>query len=73
MPFGSGFLKWLNTLPTENILTYVQRFAAHMKEKHLSVRISEIEMKILDKVALNTKRTKTDLIREWIRSLEKID
>ncbi|MGI2905503.1 ribbon-helix-helix protein, CopG family [Tolypothrix sp. VBCCA 56010] len=43
-----------------------------MKEKHLSVRIPETEMKILEKHAKKTKRTKTDLVREWIRSLEKI-
>ncbi|AUT03502.1 CopG family transcriptional regulator [Nostoc sp. CENA543] len=44
-----------------------------MKEKHLSIRVPENEMKILEKHAKKTKRTKTDLVREWIRSLEKVD
>ncbi|MER3494267.1 MAG: CopG family transcriptional regulator [Mastigocladus sp. ERB_26_2] len=44
-----------------------------MKEKHLSIRVPENEMKILEKYVKKTKRTKTDLVREWIRSLEKVD
>ena len=43
-----------------------------MKEKHLSIRVPENEMKILEKYAKKTKRTKTDLVREWIRSLENL-
>ncbi|BAZ69229.1 hypothetical protein NIES4106_40000 [Fischerella sp. NIES-4106] len=44
-----------------------------MKEIRLSIRVPYHEMMILEKYAEKTKRTKTDLVREWIRSLEKLD
>jgi len=52
---------------------FVAHKAIQMKEKHLSIRVPENEMKILEKYVKKTKRTKTDLVREWIRSLEKVD
>ncbi|MGK7875729.1 MAG: ribbon-helix-helix protein, CopG family [Xenococcaceae cyanobacterium] len=42
-----------------------------MNEKQLCIRIPEQELKILDRYAKKTKRTKTDIIREFIRSLDK--
>ena len=42
-----------------------------MTEKQLHVRIAEQEMKILERYAKKTKRTKSDIIRELIRSLSK--
>ncbi|GAX42743.1 hypothetical protein NIES4075_37470 [Tolypothrix sp. NIES-4075] len=73
MPLNSEFLKWLNTLPTKNNDSIVvAHIAIQMKEKHLSIRVPGDEMKILEKYAKKTKRTKTDLVREWIRSLEKM-
>jgi predicted DNA-binding protein len=44
-----------------------------MRDIRLSIRVPEHEMKILEKYAEKTKRTKTDLVREWIRSLEEKD
>ncbi len=41
-----------------------------MSEKQLSIRISEQEMKILERYAKKAKRTKTEVIREFIRTLE---
>jgi predicted DNA-binding protein len=41
-----------------------------MSEKQLSIRIPEHEMKILEQYAKKAKRTKTDVIREFIRTLE---
>jgi predicted DNA-binding protein len=43
-----------------------------MEEVRLNVRLPKDEMQILEKYAKKTKRTKTDLVREWIRSLEKM-
>ncbi len=43
-----------------------------MNEIRLSVRVSEPEMENLERLALKTKRTKTDLVREWLRTLENI-
>jgi len=41
-----------------------------MAKIQLSARIEELEMKILEKYALKTGRTKTDILREFIRSLK---
>ncbi|WP_414586352.1 ribbon-helix-helix protein, CopG family [Scytonema sp. PCC 10023] len=43
-----------------------------MEEVRLNVRLPKNEMETLEKYAKETKRTKTDLVREWIRSLKKI-
>ncbi|MBW4609582.1 MAG: ribbon-helix-helix domain-containing protein [Hassallia sp. WJT32-NPBG1] len=43
-----------------------------MEEVSLNVRLPKDEMKILESYAKRTKRTKTDLVREWIRSFENI-
>ncbi len=43
-----------------------------MNEIRLSVRVSEQEMENLERLAKKTKRTKTDLVREWLRALENI-
>ncbi|HAT13758.1 MAG TPA: CopG family transcriptional regulator [Microcoleaceae bacterium UBA11344] len=40
-----------------------------MSEKQLSIRLPEHEMKILERNAKIAKRTKTDVIREFIRTL----
>lgn len=40
-----------------------------MSEKQLHVRVSEQEMKALDRYCKRTKRTKSDVIRELIRLL----
>jgi hypothetical protein len=40
-----------------------------MTEKDLHVRLSAEEMKILSRYCKKTKRTKTDVIRELVRSL----
>ncbi|NJL19874.1 MAG: ribbon-helix-helix protein, CopG family [Leptolyngbyaceae cyanobacterium SM1_3_5] len=40
-----------------------------MSEKQLNIRISEEEMKKLERCVKKTKRTKTDIIREFLRSL----
>jgi hypothetical protein len=40
-----------------------------MSEKQLSIRLAEHEMKILERSAKMAKRTKTDVIREFIRTL----
>ncbi|ABW27160.1 MULTISPECIES: ribbon-helix-helix protein, CopG family [Acaryochloris] len=41
-----------------------------MAQNQLCIRIPEHELKILDRYAKKTQRTKTDIIREFIRSLE---
>ncbi|NEP00150.1 MAG: ribbon-helix-helix protein, CopG family [Symploca sp. SIO2E9] len=41
-----------------------------MNQKQLCIRIPDHELKILDRYARKTKRTKTDIVRELIRSLE---
>jgi predicted DNA-binding protein len=41
-----------------------------MGKIQLSARIKESEMKILEKYAQKTGRTKTDIVREFIRSLK---
>ncbi|MCG8364455.1 MAG: ribbon-helix-helix protein, CopG family, partial [Pseudanabaenales cyanobacterium] len=41
-----------------------------MAQKQLNIRIPEHEFKILARYARKTKRTKTDIIREFIRSLK---
>jgi len=43
-----------------------------MNEIRLSVRVSEQEIENLERLAKKTKRTKTDLVREWLRALENI-
>lgn len=44
-----------------------------MAKIQLSVRIEESEMKLLIKYAKNTGRTKTDVVREFIRSLKNLE
>lgn len=41
-----------------------------MSQNQLSIRVPEHELQILDRYSRKTKRTKTDIIREFIRSLE---
>jgi predicted DNA-binding protein len=41
-----------------------------MAKVQLSVRVEELEMKLLIKYSKKKGRTKTDVIREFIRSLE---
>lgn len=41
-----------------------------MALKQLNVKIPEQELKILESYAAQTERTKTDIIREFIRSLQ---
>jgi predicted DNA-binding protein len=41
-----------------------------MSLKQLNVKIPEQELKILEAFAEKTERTKTDIIREFIRSLQ---
>jgi predicted DNA-binding protein len=41
-----------------------------MSLKQLNVKIPEQELKILEAFAGKTERTKTDIIREFIRSLQ---
>lgn len=40
-----------------------------MLENHLSIRIPAAEMTILEQYCTKYKRTKTDVVREFIRSL----
>ncbi|KAM3093056.1 ribbon-helix-helix protein, CopG family [Phormidesmis sp. 146-12] len=40
-----------------------------MAEKQLHARVSEEEMKKLERYAKKAKRTKTDILREFLRSL----
>ncbi|AFY88060.1 CopG family transcriptional regulator [Chroococcidiopsis cubana CCALA 043] len=40
-----------------------------MSENHLSIRIPTTEMSILEQYCKKHQRTKTDVIREFIRSL----
>ncbi|KAM3100072.1 ribbon-helix-helix protein, CopG family [Phormidesmis sp. 146-35] len=40
-----------------------------MTEKQLHVRVSEEETKKLERYAKKSKRTKTDVVREFLRSL----
>ncbi|EHC10992.1 hypothetical protein FJSC11DRAFT_1944 [Fischerella thermalis JSC-11] len=42
-------------------------------EANLHVRIPINELRILEDYAEKTKRTKTDLVREWVRSLKNKD
>jgi predicted DNA-binding protein len=42
----------------------------NMTEKQVCIRIPDHEMEILDRYAKKTMRTKTDILREFIRSLE---
>ncbi len=44
-----------------------------MAQTQLCIRVPEHELKILDRYAKKTKRTKTDIVREFIRSLENKD
>ena len=41
-----------------------------MSQKQLCIRIPDQELKVLDRYARKTRRTKTDIIREFIRSLQ---
>ena len=41
-----------------------------MIEKQVCIRIPGHELEILDRYAKKTKRTKTDILREFIRSLQ---
>jgi predicted DNA-binding protein len=40
-----------------------------MTSKQFNIRVPDIEMKALERYARKAKRTKTDVIREFIRSL----
>jgi predicted DNA-binding protein len=40
-------------------------------ERHISIRLPEQELKVLEKYCEDTKRTKTEVIRTFIRSLKK--
>lgn len=40
-----------------------------MCQKQINIRVPAHELKILDRYACQTKRTKTDILREFIRSL----
>jgi len=42
-----------------------------MSQKQLNIRVPDHELKILSRYAKQTQRTKTDIIREFIRSLKK--
>ena len=42
---------------------------ARISDKVLTVRVPDIEMEMLDRYCAQTKRTKTDVIRELIRGL----
>jgi predicted DNA-binding protein len=42
-----------------------------MNEKMLSIRASENELEILARYAAETRRTKSDIVREFLRSLER--
>jgi hypothetical protein len=42
-----------------------------MNEKMLSIRASENELEILARYAAETRRTKSDIVRELLRSLER--
>lgn len=42
-----------------------------MCHKQLNIRVPAHELKILNRYAKQTKRTKTDILREFIRSLNK--
>ncbi|MBL1211628.1 ribbon-helix-helix protein, CopG family [Geminocystis sp. GBBB08] len=44
-----------------------------MAKIQLSVRVEESEMKLLIKYAKKTGRTKTDIVREFIRSLKSLE
>ncbi|WP_110987384.1 ribbon-helix-helix protein, CopG family [Acaryochloris thomasi] len=44
-----------------------------MPQNQLCIRIPEHELKILDRYAKKAKRTKTDIVREFIRSLKESD
>ena len=44
-----------------------------MPQNQLCIRVPEHELKILDRYAKQTQRTKTDIIREFIRSLKDED
>jgi predicted DNA-binding protein len=41
-----------------------------MALKQLNIKIPEQELKLLEALSTKTERTKTDIIREFIRSLE---
>ena len=42
-----------------------------MNEKMLTIRASENELEILARYAVQTRRTKSDIVRELLRSLER--
>ncbi|WP_339363329.1 CopG family transcriptional regulator [Aliterella atlantica] len=50
-------------------MTVKQIAAPIMLESHLSIRLPELEMKILEQYCHKYQRTKTDVVREFIRSL----
>lgn len=45
-------------------------FQADVNEKTLNVRLPESEFRLLARYAAEARRTKTDVVRELIRSLE---
>lgn len=40
-----------------------------MCQKQINIRVPAHELRILNRYAIQTKRTKTDILREFIRSL----
>ncbi|MDJ0592813.1 MAG: ribbon-helix-helix protein, CopG family [Pleurocapsa sp. MO_226.B13] len=42
-----------------------------MCQKQINIRVPAHELRILNRYAEETKRTKTDILREFIRSLKK--
>jgi chorismate mutase len=45
------------------------QIAAQMLERHLSIRIPAVEMSVLEQYCKKYRRSKTDVVREFIRSL----
>ena len=52
------------------VLNHIKPHTRSMSLKQLNVKIPEQELRILEAFADKTERTKTDIIREFIRSLQ---
>ena len=52
------------------VLNQIKPHTRSMSLKQLNVKIPEQELRILEALADKTERTKTDIIREFIRSLQ---
>jgi predicted DNA-binding protein len=55
---------------TQSIHNSIPSSTRTMSLKQLNVKIPEQELRILEAFAEKTERTKTDIIREFIRSLQ---